>query len=177
MRQTFPGLHKRGSDISLSSMSKISKAFGIISFCGQMGDPIYHPHFIDILKVCKNNNVAISTNGYGKSLEWYDEAVFISKKQQWLFALDGLPHQSHIYRVNQDGNEVFKTMKHLANLGVNILWKYIVFKYNQDSIEEAQNLAAENNIPFMLIESSRWEGPDDKFKPDFNYAVRPPMPT
>jgi MoaA/NifB/PqqE/SkfB family radical SAM enzyme len=175
MRQTYPGLHKRGSDISLDSMTKIANTFNTISFCGQMGDPIYHPRFIDILKICKNNNVGISTNGYGKSLEWYEEAAFVSNKQKWLFALDGLPHQSHLYRVNQDGNQVFKTMKHMVTLGADILWKYIIFKYNQDSITEAEQLAKDNNIPFMLIESSRWDESYDELKPDFYYQTRPEM--
>jgi pyruvate-formate lyase-activating enzyme len=175
MRQTHPGLHKRGSDISLNSMTKIANAFNNILFCGQMGDPIYHPRFIDILKICKNNNVGISTNGYGKSLEWYEEASFVSNKQKWLFALDGLPSQSHQYRIGQDGNKVFEVMKHLSSMGANIVWQYIVFKYNENSIEEAQQLAKDHNIVFLLTESSRWNLPYDKYKPDKYYQTRPQM--
>lgn len=173
MRQKHPGLHKRGSDITLESMYKISKSFKNIIFCGQMGDPIYHPKFLQILEICKNNNVSILTNGQGKNINWWEEAAFISSKQHWAFALDGLPHESHLYRIGQDGNSVFDTMKHLASLGSNVLWKYIVFKYNQDSIPEARKLAEDNNIDFLLIESSRWDKPYDKYKPDFHYKNRP----
>lgn len=175
MRQKFPGLHKRGSDISLESMSKISNSFRNILFCGQMGDPIYHPKFLQILEICKKNNVTISTNGHGKSIDWWGQAAFISSKQSWIFGLDGLPNESHLYRIGQDGESVFSTMKYLASLGCNITWQYIVFKYNQNSISEARKLADDNNINFVLIESSRWDEPYDRYKPDFYYKNRPPV--
>lgn len=173
MRQKFPGLHKRGKDIPLDSIHKISKTFKNLLFCGQMGDPIYHPKFHQILEICKNNNVQVSTAGQGKSIEWWEEALFISKNVHWIFGLDGLPHQSHQYRIGQDGEKVFEVMSHLSDLGADVEWQYIVFKYNQDSIEEARNLAEENNIQFTLIESSRWDQPYDKYKPDRHYKNRP----
>ena len=48
-----------------------------------------------------------------------------------------------------------------------------MFKYNQDSIEEASLMAKENNIEFVIIESSRWDVPYDKYKPDKHYKDRP----
>jgi MoaA/NifB/PqqE/SkfB family radical SAM enzyme len=175
MRQKFPGLHKRGSDISLDSISKISNSFKNILFCGQMGDPIYHPKFLQILDICKKNNVSISTNGHGKNIDWWDQAAFISSNQSWIFGLDGLPSESHLYRIGQDGKSVFSIMKYLASLGCSVTWQYIVFKYNQNSILEAKKLANDNNINFVLIESSRWDEPYDKYKPDFHYKNRPQM--
>jgi hypothetical protein len=175
MRQKFPGLHKRGHDISLDNMKKISKSFNNLSFCGQMGDPIYHPKFLEILNICKDNNVSISTAGQGKKLDWWEEAILISKKQRWLFGLDGLPSESSQYRIGQNGEDVFKVMKHLSSIGAEIIWQYIVFKYNQDSIEKAQQLAKNNNITFIIIESSRWDLPYDKYKPDKYYQTRPQM--
>lgn len=175
MRQTYRGLHKRGSDMSLDSMRKIAKYYDRVHFCGQLGDPIYHPKFIDMLEIAKDIEVDISTAGQGKTIDWFEQAAFVSAKQRWIFGLDGLPHESHKYRVNQDGERVFECMKHLSSLGANVAWQYIVFKYNQDSIEEAAQLARENNITFGLIESSRWDEPYDKYKPDFRYKDRPRM--
>jgi len=175
-RQKYPGLHKRGQDISLEDMKKIADTFENIIFCGQFGDPIYHPDFIKLLEICKDNTVSINTAGQGKSIEWFEEASFISNKHYWVFALDGLPHESHKYRIRQNGQQVFDTMKHLASLGIKVLWHYIVFKYNQDSIEEARKLAKDNGIEFVLIQSSRWDGPNDPYKPDFYYQDRPEMP-
>jgi len=183
MRQGWPNhltteysrLYKRGKDISLDSMQKISKAFENILFCGQMGDPIYHPQFHQILEICKDNNVQVSTAGQGKSIDWWEEALFISRNVHWTFGLDGLPHQSCQYRIGQDGEKVFEVMKRLAKLGASVEWQYIVFKYNQDSIDEARSLAKDHNIHFTLVESSRWDYPYDKYKPDKHYKDRPEM--
>ena len=43
---------------------------------------------------------------------------------------------------------------------VNIMifyWKYIVFKYNQNNIDEAKSLAEHNGIKFKLVKSSRYD--------------------
>lgn len=173
MRQKNPGLHKRGKDMSLGAMKKIAESFQYISFCGQMGDPIYHPKFLDILSMCKNNTVEISTAGSGKKIEWWEEAALISSNQTWVFGIDGLPNQSHQYRIGQDGERTFQMMKHISDMGAKVVWQMIVFKYNQDSIEEASLMAKENNIEFVIIESSRWDVPYDKYKPDKHYKDRP----
>jgi len=158
LRQQHPGMHKRGHDISISSFEKISKHFHNINFCGQMGDCIYHPKFLTLLNVAYNNNVKVKchTNGHGKGIEWWKRA-FKYDNIEWIFALDGLPKDSHLYRVNQDGEAVFKIMKYGASLNKNITWSYIVFKYNEDNIEECKQLAKDNNMKFNLVMSSRWE--------------------
>jgi len=175
MRQKHPGLHKRGKDISLGAMKKIAESFQYISFCGQMGDPIYHPKFLDILSICKNNTVEISTAGSGKKIEWWEEAALISSNQTWVFGIDGLPSQSNQYRIGQDGEQTFQMMKHISNIGAKVVWQMIVFKYNQDSIEKVRLMAKENNIDLIIIESSRWDIPYDKYKPDKHYKDRPSM--
>jgi MoaA/NifB/PqqE/SkfB family radical SAM enzyme len=175
MRQKHPGLHKRGKDISLGAMKKIAESFQYISFCGQMGDPIYHPKFLDILSICKNNTVEISTAGSGKKIEWWEEAALISSNQTWVFGIDGLPSQSNQYRIGQDGEQTFQMMKHISNIGAKVVWQMIVFKYNQDSIEKVRLMAKENNIDLVIIESSRWDIPYDKYKPDKHYKDRPSM--
>ena len=46
------------------------------------------------------------------------------------------------------------------------------FKYNENDIEEATQLARDNNIKFMLLESSRWLGEDDPLRPSKHYIDR-----
>ena len=54
----------------------------------------------------------------------------------WYFALDGLlPEESHKYRINQDGRQVWEVMKMGAEMGCKIKWQYIVFNYNEKHIE------------------------------------------
>lgn len=175
-RQNHKGMHKRGSDVSLNDFEKISKCFKNLHFCGQMGDPIYHPKFLDILKIAvkNNNNMHIATNGHGKKDDWWDHAFFLTKDRntRWVFGLDGLPKDSHKYRVNQDGNLVWKQMKNGAKNGNEIMWQYIVFSYNENDIEEAKSMAEDNNIIFRLIESSRWRGEDDPLRPSKHFINR-----
>jgi MoaA/NifB/PqqE/SkfB family radical SAM enzyme len=167
MRQIDGDLYKRGRDIELSEFEKIAKYFRRITFCGQMGDPIYHPKFLDILTICNNHSklVNIHTNGYGKKEDWWESAFFLTSNPrirfQWIFGLDGLPNESHKYRVNQDGNAVFDIMCEGAKQGLNIFWQYIVFNYNEDHIAEAEKMASDNGITLLLTKSSRWDKDDD----------------
>jgi len=177
MRQTYPNLHKRGRDISLENIEKISKGFEKLLFCGQMGDPIYHPKFDKIMDICKNNQVQISTNGSGKSSSWYKKIHKINPNISWMFGLDGLPEQSHIYRVNQDGLKVFENMKMLSAMGGFVIWQYIVFRYNENNLTKAKTLADQYNMKFVEIHSSRWKS-NDPLRPlnKQYYKTRPKMP-
>ena len=170
MRQAKPGLHKRGGDLTAENFRKVAKVFNRISWCGQMGDPIYHSDMHSLLDVAidEQTDLSIATNGFGKKDKWWDisyEKVAQIKKHRWVFGVDGLPKDSHNYRVNQDGEAVFRQMIRGVNAGNNIIWQYIVFSYNEDNIEEAQKMAKDNGIQFMLVESSRWYTDDDHLKP------------
>jgi MoaA/NifB/PqqE/SkfB family radical SAM enzyme len=170
MRQAKPGLHKRGGDLTAENFRKVAKVFNRISWCGQMGDPIYHSDMHSLLDVAIDEQIdlSIATNGFGKKDKWWDisyEKVAQIKKHRWVFGVDGLPKDSHNYRVNQDGEAVFRQMIRGVNAGNNIIWQYIVFSYNEDNIEEAEKMAKDNGIQFMLVESSRWYTDDDPLKP------------
>ena len=177
MRQSKPGLHKRGSDLSVKNFRKVAKVFDKISWCGQMGDPIYHPKMHDLLDVAieEQTFLTIATNGFGKKDKWwdisYDKGRQI-KRHRWIFGVDGLPKDSHKYRVNQDGEAVWKQMIRGAKENNNIIWQYIVFAYNENDIDEARQMAEDNGIIFMLMESSRWYGKDDPLKPSKNFIER-----
>ena len=189
MRSYFPGLWKRGKDMPLKDFKVILESnVKELDICGQMGDPIYHPKFIDILKMCAkyDKKIVIHTNGHGKKASFWNEIIKIMNNNKslnidWIFGLDGLPNQSHIYRVNQDGEAVWEVMKKLAKHSNNINWQYIVFRYNQNNIDVARQLAKDNNVIFKLFLSSRWDGgtfskPDkngrwDPLRPNKKYTV------
>lgn len=93
------------------------------------------------------------------------------KNIEWVFAIDGLPKDSHKYRVNQDGEKLFDIMLKCASFGVSTTWQYIVFNYNQKDVEHCKKIAKEHNIKFMQIDSGRW-GTDalKSLQPDKNYS-------
>ena len=148
-------------EVKIKDFKKVLSYAEHITFCGNISDPIYHPKMLDFLEMTikypKHRNVYIHTNGWGRKQKWWDRAFDLSKnKVKWTFALDGLPHESHKYRVNQNGEEVWEIMKYAKSLGVQIIWQFIPFKYNENSIDEAVKLAKEYNIPIKLRRSSRF---------------------
>jgi len=157
-----------GKDLSLNDFEKIADHFKTVSFCGQYSDPIHHPKFINILEMCKKKSVyaEISTASSFKPKKWYQEAFQVNPDARWIFGIDGLPEQSHKYRINQDGEKLFDIMIDAKNyLHTKPVWQYIIFLYNQDNVDTAMDLAKQHGVNFKIINSARWSSDDDPLKP------------
>lgn len=159
-----------GKQLTLKEFDKLSSFFnGYIKFCGNSSDPIMNPLLPDFLKICRDkhiqSSVATAATSKNRPEEWYINCFNINPKTKWIFGIDGLPHQSHWYRQNQDGEFLFDIMKIGVNMGIPIVWQYIVFKYNENYIEQAESLAKSLNIEFRLRVSHRWDRPYDMYKP------------
>ena len=158
-------------DLSLDSFKKIISHFDQIEFCGQISDPIFHPQFIEFLELTKDKRVFVHTAASHKPMDWYRDAFLANKNATWEFGIDGLPQDSHKYRINQNGEYLFNVMKTGVELGNDIRWQYIIFKYNENDIPEAIDLAQRHKIPIHINKSSRWSGPNDPYKPsEYNCA-------
>lgn len=158
-----------GSDITLESMSKIVIYFDHIIFCGQVSDPTHHDQFKDILKMClkKNKKVTVNVASTFRDMKFFTSCFLLSrgKNIEWRFAIDGLPKDSHKYRINQDGEKLYEIMKKGSKLGVQCTWQYIVFNYNENDIEHCMNMAKDINVKFNKIISSRWGDHMKIYKP------------
>lgn len=157
-------------DLAPDDFKKICKVFKKVHFNGIYGDSIFHKQFFEMLQITKDYkcDLRVHTAGGIKSRTWWKRAFELSKELgnvTWIFGLDGLPEESEMYRVNQDGEFVWEMMKMGANMGVPIEWQYIVFSYNEEHIDEAKEMAKAHNITFFNILSSRWDGPTDPFMP------------
>ena len=159
-----------GEDMPWEDFLKIAKFFktGLI-FCGQVSDPIFNPKMIEMLKYCYDNKIPIyiNTAASQKSMEWYEEAFEANPEAKWVFGIDGLPKDSHKYRINQDGPKLFEVMKLCAKkcpVRRWPRWQYIVFNYNENNIEEARQMAKDNGIEFDVLYSGRWNV-KDAYKP------------
>jgi len=168
MSFTSKGLKVTGADMLVEDFQKVINHFRHINFCGQVSDPVHHPKFVEFLQMTSEAKTSVSVHhaSAGKPMNWYPKAWKANNKARWWFGIDGLPHESHIYRKNQDGEKLYKIMcnavKYLVQKPV---WQYIVFKYNEDHIEEAYDMAEKAGVEFMLVHSSRWLGDDDPFRP------------
>lgn len=152
------GLPVPGSDLSYENFIKITNFTKAIHFCGTLSDPIHHPNFIKFLKICyeKNIDTGVAVASSYKSKNWFIQAFKANPNASWFFGIDGLPKDSHIHRVNQDGIKLFDIMiESKKYLNKKPMWQYIVFKYNEDDIDTAYDLAKTNNINFMLVNSTR----------------------
>ena len=169
LRQIEKGSLKGTREHKFDTLKVIFDTFQHINFSGQISDPIYHKEFLQILDYLNPEwEYLISTNGHGKTKEWWTEAFELTKNKniRWRFAVDGLPKDSHIYRIGQDGEQVWEMMKLGSKLGAKIEWQYIVFNYNENNIEEAKEMAKDNSIRFILTFSNRFgDGETSHLKP------------
>ena len=83
--------------------------------------------------------------------------------------------------LDKDGKKLFNIMlKSKEYLIVAPTWQYIIFKYNEDHMEQAKQMATDNNINILFVYSSKWLNEDDPLRPSeknhfFNhqYLIRP----
>ena len=172
-----------GQDIPLETIEKITDVYKSINFCGQLSDPVHHPKFIEILEICHRKNVEITVHNASsaKSESWYIKAFKANPKAKWWFGIDGLPEESHRYRINQDGKKLYdimlKSKEYLINKPT---WQYIIFNYNEDHMEQAKKMATDNNVNMLFVYSSKWLNEDDPLRPSeknhlfsHQYLIRP----
>ena len=136
----------------------IDSGFKFLEFCGQQSDPLAHPDILDIISLCSSIKLIIHTATSHRKKEFYEEAFDRSGLMtSWVFGLDGLPEESHIHRINQNGVHLYEMMKLGAEMGISVKWQYIVFNYNQDHIDQARQMAEDNGIEFALSLSGRFD--------------------
>lgn len=161
VRTKFIKLNKPllGKDLTISQFNKISNFFKgrKIEFCGSWSDPIFNPDFLLMLEMCKEKNIeaVVHTAASHKPESWYREAFAANADATWIFGIDGLPSESHKYRVNQDGEKLFNIMLLAKSLNIKTVWQYIVFEYNRHNIEKAKEIAKKEKINFLLINTTR----------------------
>ena len=180
---TLEGRKVYGRDATMDEIRKLSDYFSSFNFCGQLSDPVHHPKFVEILEICyrKNVDVIVHNASSAKSESWYIKAFKAHPKAAWWFGIDGLPEESHRYRINQDGKKLYdimlKSKEYLINKPT---WQYIIFKYNEDHMEQAKKMATDNNVNMLFVYSSKWLNEDDPLRPSeknhfFNhqYLIQP----
>lgn len=146
-----------GRDLTVADLEKCLKYFNRIEFCGQHSDPIFSPYLPDMLNLCftKNVDCSVHTAATGKSESWYKKSYEANKNAQWVFGIDGPPHLSHLYRKNQKGEQLFKMMCLAKESGLRVEWRYIIFKYNENYVNECREMADKLKIYINFIIPSR----------------------
>jgi hypothetical protein len=163
--------------MSTSDFDKVLEHFDCINFCGQASDPMIHPSLdLFLSKIYKANKTAkVHTAISQPPIKKFIKCWEANPNAKWVFAIDGLPEDSHKYRVNQNGSDMYNIMINSKDYlkPQNIIWQYIVFKYNEDHIEQAIEMAKANNIKMKLLISGRYNK-SDPLKPSGKYMVERP---
>ena len=161
------GIPIDGGDLSMEDFKKLADHFDDLILCGGVADPVLHPRFIKILDYSyKNGNkVSVSNAASHRPSNWYRKAFEVNPEATWIFGIDGLPKDSHKYRVNQDCEKLFEMAQLAVTMGITTVWQYIIFKYNENDIAEAEELAKDNGMNFKVWKSDRWDNMQDPFLP------------
>lgn len=143
-----------------------------IFLCGNYGDPIYHPNFIELVTALKERkaNLHIVTNGSYKTVEWWTSlTAVLDDKDIITFSVDGTPENFTIYRINANWLSIEQGMKICATGTCQTQWKYIPFLYNQDSIAQAEELSRLLGIDkFFVDPGNRFNDKTKHLKPTEN---------
>lgn len=159
-RTTFIELNDRvpsGNDLTPEQFKKVVNYFDQITFCGQLSDPVFNKHFLKLLEMCAEVGVStrVLTAATGRSKEWYETAFKTNPQAKWTFGIDGPPHLSSKYRINQDGEFLFKMMLLARQMGLTVFWQYIIFPWNEKYIKECKKIAKKHKIEMQFIVSER----------------------
>jgi len=164
----FPGCPLTDSD-----WKKILDHYTRINFCGQVADPMMHPKLSNFLNDMyiegKSGNVHTAVSH--KPIKYFIKAFKANPNMKWNFGIDGLAKDSHKYRINQNGEKLFKIMLESKKyLNKKPIWQYIVMKYNENDMEEAKAIAKEVGVKLLFIYSGRYTK-DDSLAPSSRFRV------
>lgn len=135
-----------------------------IVLCGNLGDPIYHSKFPEIVEMIEKSSIPMSlyTVGSGYNEKWWEDifTVCTSKDDRFHFDVDGLQDTAGTYRKGLIFDQSFNAMRLGALMGANVTWSFPVLKHNQHQVGDAYNLANKNGIRFVVNYSERWDQKD-----------------
>lgn len=162
----------RIADLCIEDFSKfIDIPIDSINFCGNIGDPIYHKDFLELIFVskAKSKSLYITTNGSRKSKDWWQQLVsLLDNTDTVVFSIDGTPENFTNYRINGDWDSIKTAIDVCVASKVKTIWKYIPFKFNENDIDSVKIFSEQLGINQFRVEySDRWLL-DDPLRPSEN---------
>lgn len=146
-----------------------AKNIDVFELCGDYGDCIYYPKLIELIKHFRSNKkFYISTNGSRKnSTFWQELASLMTTDDKIIFAIDGLQHNNHLYRENSDWESTINGLEIMVKSPATVVWQTIIFKFNQNQLNEIKNFAESKGARFTVLNTHRYG--DDSLVPDKEY--------
>lgn len=136
-----------------------------ITFCGDIGDPIYAKDFLEIVRYVRQTNfstsIVIVTNGSYKDVDWWTSlGDILTKHDTVTFSVDGWDQQSNEkYRVNSNFESIRKgaiALRQASDCRMN--WSAIYFKFNEKEMSWIEQTARELKFDtFETVLSSKFD--------------------
>jgi wyosine [tRNA(Phe)-imidazoG37] synthetase (radical SAM superfamily) len=156
-------------DAMLTGLLHEGYRIDVIEYCGN-GEPLNHPQFSDFVRAGRRRypftKQRLITNGNFS----YEKAIGNVHLDQIIVSLDGAFQESYEqYRVNGNIAKVLQFMrdipKEVSGYRQTLIWKYILFEFNDSDIEiaEAQRLRAELNFDQILFVVTHSENASMRF--------------
>lgn len=140
-----------------------------VLLCGNYGDPIYHPEFIELVRQLKSQGcyLTIVTNGSYQKKQWWEQLVsLLQPVDNITFSIDGVPENFTQYRRNADWPSIAQGMQVVTGASCGSTWKYIPFSFNQSNIEQAKQLSTSMGFKkFVVDTSARFDAQTQWLKP------------
>jgi len=168
--------HNHSLDIDqLLNFLDVDLSTKTIKLCGNYGDPIYHPDFINFVKKIKETGATfyIVTNGSYKTKEWWqDLTVLLTSTDKITFSIDGTPENFTQYRKNADWGSIQIGIEASVASRCQTEWSYIPFAFNENNIAQSKELALQLGIDhFVINPSDRYDEKTSILMPSFKEFV------
>lgn len=193
-RNEYKGLVKLNQDLSLDffkrtlTLDLLQNTVKRITFCGDIGDPIYNPQFIEICKYIKETNprihIFIITNGSHKKESWWRQLAQVLNEYDTVnFSVDGFDNASNnLYRINSNWDSIITGMRIMSQESkCFVYWALIVFKFNQYNLDNIRAQAETLGVDALQITKSTkfgskygdaYGGETDPLEPDAEFISK-----
>ncbi len=158
-------LHK--GQLSLARFKELMDEIGDSVFQVQFwnqGEPFINKEFLDMVRYAKTKGVMAitSTNGHFIPTDEAAEAIVRSGLDQIIFSMDGTNQETYEkYRIGGNFNQVIEGLRRLSEARMRLQSKrplielqFIVFKHNQDEIDDIIRLAKEFKLDRLSFKTA-----------------------
>ena len=140
-----------------------------VNFCGNYGEPLAARDLIPIIEYLYEHNpkmwIEVATNGSVRSEDWWWDLLKVvhgkGKRFKVVFGLDGINQEQHsLYRQNTSFDRILENAEFFISNGGTAEWQYLIFKHNENSVEEARQMAKDKGFDkFIPVATERfWLG-------------------
>lgn len=122
-----------------------------VEFCGASSEPSLNPFCIELIEYFSKHVdiVSMSTNGDTKTTEWWQRLAKSAPNFVVRFYPDSLKENNSLYR-QSNTDRVLQNMKAFISAGGKSILTHVIFKHNQDEIDQFKNIAKELNCSYRM---------------------------